>query len=304
MGDWRPDVAENTQGIQTGAAQETTSGGTALKVIRVFPRRTSYTPKDDFVFIGHPPMIRPEADEVHISVTFTWDLPLANELLLAWSQYFDVVKIGGPALNSPVDASIPGLYVKPNVIFTSRGCNNKCPFCLVPIREGRFRPVIYSIPFNAPVINDNNLLQHEPTDLGRIMNQLKACKGILFSGGLEARLIDERVAYMLKQLSIKQLFLACDNEAALKPLERAMKLLDGLHGRIYCYALLAFNGDTIQAATKRLEAIFNLGAYPFAQLYQPPDKLINYSREWRSLQRTFCRPAATKAYMKQLAGVK
>ena len=44
-----------------------------MKIIRVFPTKTSYTPIDDYVFIGMPPFIIPEHDEIHISCTFTWD---------------------------------------------------------------------------------------------------------------------------------------------------------------------------------------------------------------------------------------
>lgn len=44
------------------------------KIIRVFPRRTNATPIDDLAYIGRPDMFA-EADEVHISVSFSWDLP-------------------------------------------------------------------------------------------------------------------------------------------------------------------------------------------------------------------------------------
>ena len=39
-----------------------------MKIIRAFPKKTSYTPIDDYVFIGMPPMraFIPEHDEVHI----------------------------------------------------------------------------------------------------------------------------------------------------------------------------------------------------------------------------------------------
>ena len=55
-----------------------------MKIIRVFPKRTSYTPADDYVFIGMPPMkpFIPEHDEVHISCTFTWDKEYCEELPL------------------------------------------------------------------------------------------------------------------------------------------------------------------------------------------------------------------------------
>ena len=32
------------------------------------------TPDDDMAFVGQPGLFRPDTDEVHISVTFTWDI--------------------------------------------------------------------------------------------------------------------------------------------------------------------------------------------------------------------------------------
>ena len=43
-----------------------------MSILRVFPRRTTATPTDECAFIGNPPMFWPEADEVHVSVAFTW----------------------------------------------------------------------------------------------------------------------------------------------------------------------------------------------------------------------------------------
>ncbi len=59
-----------------------------MKIIRVFPRRTSLTPTDAYAFVGDPPMWRPEADEVHISCSFTWDRVEVERLASAWAQYY------------------------------------------------------------------------------------------------------------------------------------------------------------------------------------------------------------------------
>jgi len=66
--------------------------------IRVFPRRTQWTPADRLAFVGDPPQVppAPPAAEVHISVTFTWDREEAERLRKAWGQFYEVVKIGGP----------------------------------------------------------------------------------------------------------------------------------------------------------------------------------------------------------------
>lgn len=81
------------------------------RIIRVFPRRTAMTPRDEFAFVGDPPLLLPDADEVHISVSFTWDITEANRLQGAWRQHYKSVKIGGPALQSGCNGFMPGLYI-------------------------------------------------------------------------------------------------------------------------------------------------------------------------------------------------
>ena len=126
------------------------------RIIRVFPRKTSYTPDDEYAFVGMPPIFLPEHDEVHVSCTFTWDKAYAEELAFQWEGRTNKpVRLGGPAYNSPAEDFIPGMYIKRNIIFTTRGCNNNCPWCCVPKLEGKLQelPVV---PGNW--IQDNNFL--------------------------------------------------------------------------------------------------------------------------------------------------
>lgn len=58
----------------------------ANALVRVFPRRTSHTPTDSMAFVGDPPLMRPLANEVHVSCTFSWDVQRAKELQQAWAQ--------------------------------------------------------------------------------------------------------------------------------------------------------------------------------------------------------------------------
>lgn len=68
-----------------------------MTILRVFPRRTKATPRDEYAFIGDVPLfLPPDISEVHVSVTFTWDLKEAERLARAWSRVAPV-KIGGPA---------------------------------------------------------------------------------------------------------------------------------------------------------------------------------------------------------------
>ena len=55
-------------------------------IARVFPRRTAMTPRDGLAFFKEPTIeniadcIKENVTEVHISVTFTWDILRAEDL--------------------------------------------------------------------------------------------------------------------------------------------------------------------------------------------------------------------------------
>lgn len=253
------------------------------------------TPTDDYAFVGDPPLFRPKPEEiveVHVSCTFTWDIPETFRLAEAWGRYYPTFP-GGCAFKSLALEFVPGLYVRHGVTFTSRGCNNQCPWCLVPVREWRFREIEIH-PGNN--ILDNNILQCSKDHWNKVVDMLRSQHGVQFSGGLDSRLLTDRHADDLRSLRIKHLFFACDTEGAIKPLERAKQKLPGFtRQHLRCYVLLAFRGETISEAQERLEAVWGIGFLPFAQLYQPPDHYINYPKEWRDLAKAWSRPAITKA---------
>lgn len=264
------------------------------RIIRVFPRRTSMTPDDSYVFIGEPPMDRPQANEVHVSCAFTWDKEKAERLKLAWGQYYPIVKIGGCAYDDSCNGFNPGLYIRQGIIFTSRGCNNQCPWCEVWKREGKLREL--DVIYQGNVIQDNNLLQCNKVHIQKVFQMLLDQHAIEFSGGLDSRLITDAIADDLRSLRIRQLFLACDTKEATRPLRKAVNRLGLSRSKLRCYVLLKFNpNETISEAIERLELVWEAGCIPFAQLYQPIDEWIEYPSEWKRLARIWGRPAATKA---------
>jgi hypothetical protein len=262
-------------------------------LIRVFPRRTSFTPTDELAFVGDPPLILPNADTVHISICFTWDIREGNRLRDAWAQHYPNVHLGGPAIdiNNTHAHFCPGVYIKPGVTFTTRGCNNQCPWCLVP-REGRLTEIKDFAP--GHIIQDNNLLQANHSHINRVLAMLKQQKrAVTFSGGLQASLVTDSFVDDLRSLHINQVFLAADTDSALKPLERAISKLAFLgRRRLRVYTMIGYGNKTPANALERLEAVWQLGGLPFAQLYQPPDHFIEYPATWKQLARTWSRPAA------------
>lgn len=139
------------------------------RIIRVFPTKTNATPTDELVRIRETPSFFDEADEVHVSVTFTWDIPIAEWLAKQWEPVA-TVKIGGPAYNEPGGDFIPGMYMRHGYVITSRGCPNRCWFCAVPKREGgmlRELPVT-----DGWILTDDNLLACSPGHIDEVFAML------------------------------------------------------------------------------------------------------------------------------------
>lgn len=267
----------------------------AAKIIRVFPRRTSHTPTDYLAFVGDPPLFRPEADEVHVSCVFTWDKPVAERLADEWREFYSVVKVGGPAYGDKGGDFTAGRYVQKGVTFTSRGCPNACWFCFVPKREGKLRELPI-VPGN--VVQDNNLTACSWPHIERVFLMLQTQKAVEFAGGLEAARIDERWCMALRSISLKQLFLAYDAPERDNAVRRAFgRLLDAgiKRDKLRCFVLMGYPDDTQEAARKRCEDVWEWGGLPFAMLYRD-ETGTRPDGGWRQLQRTFSRPAATKAY--------
>lgn len=196
------------------------------------------------------------------------------------------------------------MYIKSNIIFTTRGCNNNCPWCIVPKNEGKLKELPIC---QGNIIQDNNFLQANEVHKEKVFDMLRTQKGICFKGGLEANLIDDHFINNITGLRISELWLACDTDDALpKFKEAAAKLVKAGFNRekIRCYALI---GDDMDKNEARLREIYNAGAMPFAQLYQPLElsssekiqgyKKRQYTGDWNKFTRIWQRPAATRAHM-------
>lgn len=276
-----------------------------MKILRVFPCRTSITPDDDLVVIGYPELFTSPHDEVHISCTFTWDMDYCENLKCAWEGHTKKpVLLGGPAYASPCNMHMPGVYTKKGVVFTSRGCNNNCPWCFVPKREGKLKelPVL---PGN--IINDNNFLQCSQKHQSAVFDMLHSQRQVVFAGGLDCRLINswfaERLAVLQAEHKVKTIFLACDTTAALTPLQKAISTLidggfrvtrDNTHCYVLCYA------KDIAEDEKRLRAVYEVGVMPRCQLYRAPERVkTKYLPEIERWARQWQRPAATRQHMEK-----
>ena len=260
---------------------------------RVFPRKTNATPTDDYAFVGDPPLFIPDdIDEVHVSVAFSWDLTEADRLAHAWSRVAPV-KIGGPATGMRGEAFVPGQYIKPGYVITSRGCPNNCWFCSVPKREGR---EIRELPVvEGWNVLDDNLLACSDAHIKEVLSMLKRQKErACFTGGLEAKRLRPWHVDLLKSLRPEKILFAFDTPDDWQPLVEAARMFgySGWSTRhiLNAYVLVGYSGDTLLDAEDRCMRVKGLDITPMAMLYR--DREGKTSSTWRRFQRAWARPAA------------
>lgn len=273
------------------------------RIIRIFPPRTAATPDDELVRIADTPSLFDEADEVHVSVAFTWDIPLAEWLAGQWSAVAPV-KVGGPAYNEPGGEFVPGMYMKKGYVITSRGCPNRCWFCAVPKREGgqlRELPVT-----DGWIVTDDNLLACSAGHVDSVFAMLsRQPHRPQFVGGLEAALLTPTMASRLRSLHPDSLFFAYDTPNDLEPLVAAGKMLLGAgftkaSNDLRCYVLIGYRGDTFDKAQKRMGEAWRAGFMPFAMLYR--DQKGDYDKTWRRFQREWANPTIVSCNCKKYFG--
>ncbi len=262
-----------------------------MKLIRVFPRRTNATPADDDVVINRQPNLFDEADEVHISATWTYDLPRVEELAEQW-RHVAPVKLGGPATGMRGEGFTPGMYVKHGYTITSRGCPNHCWFCSVWKREGPIRELSITEGWN---VLDDNLLACSDAHIMAVFDML-SCQpqAPQFTGGLEAARLKAWQAEALRGLRPKQLFFAYDTPDDLEPLREACRLLFAVgftraSHTVRAYVLCGYPQDSIESAEKRMHETMEAGAIPMAMLWR--DNVGNRDPLWARWQRQWARPA-------------
>lgn len=265
-----------------------------MNILRVFPRRTAATPTDDHAFIGNPPMFWPAADEVHVSVAFSWDRAEGERLADAWTATGLPVTLGGPAYDAPGEDFVPGRYLRPGYTITSRGCPNHCWFCAVPKREGGLRELAIADGWN---VADNNLLACSEAHVRAVFAMLKRqAHRPEFTGGLEAAALKPWHVDLLTDLAPRIMYFAHDTPDDLEPLRQAGAMLAeagfgiGRSHNICAYVLIGYPGDTMDAAETRLRETWAAGFFPFAMLYR--DARGDADRDWRRFQKAWCRPPA------------
>lgn len=269
-----------------------------MRLIRVFPRKTKASPDDALAYFGSPDMFA-EADEVHVSVTFSQDTAIAERLAEQW-RHVAPVKVGGVAYGDDSLEFIPGRYIKPGYTITTRGCPRRCWFCGV----WKKWPTVNVLPIHDGWnILDDNLLAAPRDHVEAVFTMLRQYdrkQRVTFTGGLEALSLQEYQVELLASLRPKPaMFWAYDPGDAFETLERAARLMLGAgftaaSHRLRVYVLIGYPKDTFDLAEKRLNQMMGIGLTPMAMLWspdKPSQERYRPAPEWRAFQRRWARPA-------------
>jgi hypothetical protein len=277
---------------------------------RVFPKATKASPDDPMCFFGMPDFYAGDLGitEVHVSVTFTWDLERAHRLRDAWEKIAPA-KIGGPALGVRGEEFVPMRYLARGYTITSRGCPRHCWFCRVPTVEGTLRllPIV-----DGWKVQDDNLLACPESHFRAVVEMLKRQPyAPEFTGGLEALCLKDWHVDALATLGRKPTcFFAYDPGDRYETLADAARIMlaanvCGKGHRLRCYVLVGWpagvglgkfrEADTFEAAETRLIEMRDLGYTPMAMLWRYPNTGKPVSGEWGRFQRRWVRPAIIHA---------
>ena len=171
--------------------------------------------------------------------------------------------------------------------FLTRGCPNRCRWCVVPRKEGNIHPYMDAdeIAVDARknlILMDNNILASD-YGLQQMEKIIRRKYRVDFNQGLDARLVTDDIAKMLAKVRwIKRIRFGCDTPAQIAECERTMTMLDryGYKGEYFLYCILL---DDFSEAFERVNHWRGKGKrfLPHAQPYRDLNNPHQVIPQWQ-----------------------
>ncbi len=182
-----------------------------------------------------------------------------------------------------------------SIVFSHRGCVNRCPYCAVPVMEPTKGAIqVKSIrhlvaPGHKKVILwDNNLLG--ATNWRGLIGELKEIGlSVDFNQGLDARRITEEVAQEFQGLRVDPVRMAYDVPSEREALARAIPALEGAGFKLrnmVVYVLYNFQ-DSPEDFLARICDLMEWGVVAYPMRFEPLDSLKknqHVGQEWTAEQ--------------------
>ncbi len=246
-----------------------------------------------------------EPDIIYITSLFTYAYELVHAIIRCYSEKYKRAKIvvGGiyatlcpdhlretfgnrieirKGIQGKFDNILPDYSLVPDwnasIVFATRGCIRKCPFCSVSLLEPKFQALksikhlVY--PGHKKIIFwDNNILASPY--LENIFDELEELNlEVDFNQGIDARLLTPYVAERLKRLKILYIRLAYDTIEMRNPLQKAINLLKeiGFKSRkilVYCLYNFPNPNDNPETFLVRISDLMEWGNVAYPMRYEP-----------------------------------
>lgn len=183
--------------------------------------------------------------------------------------------------------------------FLTRGCVNKCSFCIVPRKEGIIRKHADIAEFldnrKSAILMDNNVVASD-WGLSQIEKIINLKVKVDFNQGIDCRIIakDKSIAKLISQVKwIRYIRMAYDNSAITDEVKTAIAYLKeaGIPAYKMLFYVLVKDGY-IEDAEKRVLELDYLGCNPFAMPYRDLDNNIEPTHEQKRFAR-WCNMKAT-----------
>lgn len=199
----------------------------------------------------------------------------------------------GKKLPEDIDLIQPDYSIYPQIDsktaygFITRGCPNRCKWCVVPKKEGKISPYmdVEEIAIDGRknlILMDNNVLASDYgiTQIEKIVNRQYR---VDFNQGLDARLVTPEIAHLLSKVKwIKRIRFGCDTTGQIDDCERAISLLEknGYKGEFFFYCILL---DDFEESFTRVNHWKKRGGrfYPHCQPYRDVNNPNQVIPQWQ-----------------------
>lgn len=204
--------------------------------------------------------------------------------------YGNRIQIGGSGvdlikkLHHEVETCFPDytLYNHSNYAlgFLTRGCNNQCPFCLVPTKEGkislraRFDDFVPEGQLNILLLDDNLLMYPQADQL--LIEIIERNYAINFSQSLDISRLDDHKCKLLTKIDSRnskftkrRFYFSCNKVATVTEFYQREELLKTLGDDVVSVITMFGFNTTLSEDYQILRMIKQLRLIPFLQQYWP-----------------------------------